>query len=86
MPLKYPAAASERGAGVATVSDAAVVVYNAPAPDDDLLAAKTEVIREADMQELSTSQRILLRVVVVVVIVVILTMFGLIERHPAVVY
>jgi hypothetical protein len=38
------------------------------------------------MQELSTGQRVLLRVVVVVVILVILAMFGLIERHPAVVY
>jgi hypothetical protein len=38
------------------------------------------------MQELSTGQRILLRVVVVVVILVVLAMFGLIERHPPVVY
>ncbi len=38
------------------------------------------------MQELSTGQRILLRVVVVVVILVVLAMFGLIERNPAVVY
>ena len=38
------------------------------------------------MQELSTGQRILLRVVVVVVILVVLAMFGLIQRNPAVVY
>jgi hypothetical protein len=57
----------------------------ASAPDERL-AAKRQVIREAGMQELSTGQRILLRVVVVIVILVVLAMFGLIERHPPVVY
>ena len=45
-----------------------------------------EDIREADMQEISTRQRILFRAIVLVIILMVLAMFGLIRRHPAIVY
>jgi hypothetical protein len=59
------------------------VVYYAPARARPTAGGEDKG-QEADMQELSTSQRILLRVVVVVVILVILAMFGLVERSPIV--
>ncbi len=41
---------------------------------------------EAEMQEISTRQRLILRAVVVVIILVVLAMFGLIRRNASVVY
>jgi hypothetical protein len=45
-----------------------------------------QAIREADMQEISTRQRILLRAIVLVIIVMVLAMLGLIRRNPTIVY
>ncbi len=38
------------------------------------------------MQEISTRQGLLLRAIVLVIILMVLAMFGLIRRHPTIVY
>ena len=43
-------------------------------------------IGEADMPEISTRQRVLLRAIVLVIILIVLAMFGLIRRNAPIVY
>jgi hypothetical protein len=45
-----------------------------------------QAIREADIQEISTRQRVLLRGIVLVIILMVLAMLGLIRRNPTIVY
>jgi hypothetical protein len=45
-----------------------------------------QAIREADMQEISTRQRVLLRAIALVIILMVLAMLGLIRRNPTIVY
>jgi hypothetical protein len=45
-----------------------------------------QAIGEANVEEISTRQRVLLRAIVLVIILMVLAMLGLIRRNPTIVY